>query len=190
VRDSPTPSPARQSRFPPPSAAPLPPTCRTASRPKCRPRSPGGPAGGTLRKKAKSKTPPGVAARHALPARLEAARKLIQNHAKVIGDVVNQAPATQLELTRLAAHARPHVERMLREVARRLLGSQGGIEPLEFQPGDIEQAAAWVQTAAYLCARVHTPASPKPPSNPGRAPDMGEAAVAAFCDVLREVGLV
>jgi len=129
-------------------------------------------------------------ARHALPVRLEAARKLIQNHAKVIGDVVNQAPATQLELTRLAAHARPHVDRMLREVARRLLGSQGGIEPLELQPGDTEQAAAWVQTAGYLCARVHTPSSPKPPSNPGRAPDMGEAAVAAFCDVLQEVGLV
>ena len=52
-----------------------------------------------------------------------------------------------------------------------------------------EQAAAWGQAAAYLCARVHAPSSPTPPSNPGRAPDMGEAAAAAFCGVLREVGL-
>lgn len=103
--------------------------------------------------------------------------------------MLNPAPATQLELARLAAHARPHVDRMLREVARRLLGSPRGIEPLELQPGEVEQAAAWGQAAAYLCARVHSPSSPTPPSNPGRAPDMGEAAAAAFCGVLREVGL-
>lgn len=148
----------------------------------------GGSAG--AHRKTKSKKPSGVAARHALLARLEAARKLVQNHAKVIGDVVNQAPATQRELTRLASLARPHVDRMLREVACRLLGSQGGIEPLELQPTDTEQAATWVQTADYLCGRVHAPSSSKPPSNPGRAPDMGEAAAAAFCDVLREVGSV
>lgn len=171
-----------------PRAPPLHHCCTTAARPECRPRSPGAAAGGALRK-AKSRKPPGVAARHALPARLQAACKLIQNHAKVIGDVLNPAPATQLELARLAAHARPHVDRMLREVARRLLGSPRGVEPLEPQPGEVEQAAAWGQTAAYLCARVHSPSSPPPPSNPGRPPDMGEAAAAAFCGVLREVGL-
>ena len=129
-------------------------------------------------------------ARHSLAAREEAARKLIQNHAKVVSDVVNSAPATQRELGRLGAQARPHVEQALREVARRLLGCRGGIGSLreEVDPSG-EGVDAWAGVAAYLCARVQTPSSPPPPSNPARAPDMGEEAAAAFCDVLREVGL-
>ena len=56
------------------------------------------------------------------PAKAEAARKLIKNHAMVLADVTNPSPLTQQELTRVRPEYAAHGDQALREVARRLAG--------------------------------------------------------------------
>ena len=129
----------------------------------------------------------GVAKEHAHAAREEAARKLITNHDRVVRDVTNPSPKTQLQLTRVSTSATPYVDQILREVARRLLGRQPGLEQLaeQLEPSSPPvQAEAWAGTARYM--RNRTQATPD--HNPGRKPDMSVAAAAAFIAVLEEVG--
>ena len=73
------------------------------------------------------------------------------------------------------------------QVARRLLGRQPGLQQLaeQLDPSTPPvQAEAWAGTARYM--RNRTQATPD--HNPGRKPDMSEAAAAAFRAVLEEVG--
>ena len=60
----------------------------------------------------------GAAGMHSHHAREEAAKRLIMNH-DAAHDVTNPAPKTQQELKRVPVDAREHVDRALREVARR-----------------------------------------------------------------------
>ena len=59
----------------------------------------------------------GVAAQHSHAARYEAARKLITNHVKVLADVTNHAPVSQLHLVRVSPYQKSHVDRALFEAA-------------------------------------------------------------------------
>ena len=130
----------------------------------------------------------GVANAHARDAREEVARKLITNHEAVVRDVTNPNPKTQRQLTRVSEAAAPYVDQMLREVARRLLGRREGSAELEEEKLDASvlpvQVEAWEGTARYM--RHRTQATPD--HQPGRKPDMSEAAAAAFRAVLEEVG--
>merc|ERR1712113_222958 len=64
----------------------------------------------------------GVAGGFNQVARDEAATKLIGNHSRVVGDICNSQPKTQTNLTRVSSGSEGEVDKMLREVARRLLG--------------------------------------------------------------------
>ena len=124
----------------------------------------------------------GASADHPLDARLEAARKLVQNHVAIIGDVTNTTPKTQKHLQRLGPQAVSAVDRALRTVAARLLG----LPELEacVDRADGFESAAWRATAVYLDARVQSPAD----QCGSREPDMSAYAIAAFRSVLMEVG--
>ena len=131
----------------------------------------------------------GVSAQHALPARQEAARKLISNHERVLLDLTNAStlniegkPLTQgFTIRRLPPSDRPHVDGFLREVARRLLGRRA--DELTVECTATRQAAAWVGAATYLDARIQS----TPEQKPGRPPDMSPAAAAAMKAVMVEI---
>ena len=135
----------------------------------------------------------GAAAAHAHMAREAAARKLIGNHARVLRDLCNPNPITniegklltQLELERVGVGCASYADEVLRETARRLLGRRAGLELLEVQPDPSNEAqtAAWSATVEYLCGRLQATDEQKP----GRPPDMPPAAAAAMKAVLREV---
>ena len=135
----------------------------------------------------------GAAAAHSQAAREEAARKLIGNHDRVLRDLCNPnpitniegRPLTQLELVRVDVGCAPYADEVLRETARRLLGRRAGLELLEVHPDPSNEAqtAAWGATAYYLCGRLQATDDERP----GRTPDMPPAAAAAMKAVLREV---
>jgi hypothetical protein len=112
--------------------------------------------------------------------KVEAARKLISNYQRVVTDVTNQSPKTQLELRRVSPDAAKHVGAMMREVARHLLE----LAPEEnAEIGNFQQAGAWQMCAAYFAGRTQGTAQ----QCPGRAPDMSPEAAAAFNAALKEV---
>merc|ERR1711879_909929 len=108
----------------------------------------------------------GVASKHFVIARDEAARKLISNHKNVVADVTNPSPKlniygkklTQIDLKRVDIDRRPHVDQMLREVARRLLGMRSGVLQLEevLDPNNTVQVSAWQDCATYLHGRIQS----------------------------------
>ena len=59
-------------------------------------------------------------------ARREAAERLMANHEAVVRDVTNPSPHTQPQLIRVSEAAAPHVDQVLREVARRRGEARGG----------------------------------------------------------------
>eukprot|EP00966_Prymnesium_polylepis_P208501 4830540-Prymnesium_polylepis.1 len=73
----------------------------------------------------------GAAASYDVAARQEAAVRLIMNHAKVLNDVTNPEPKTQLELVRIDVTCMPYVAQALRETCRRLLGSREGLAEMQ-----------------------------------------------------------
>eukprot|EP00747_Dinoflagellata_sp_TGD_P169175 gnl/TRDRNA2_/TRDRNA2_197454_c0_seq1.p1 gnl/TRDRNA2_/TRDRNA2_197454_c0~~gnl/TRDRNA2_/TRDRNA2_197454_c0_seq1.p1 ORF type:complete len:377 (-),score=83.54 gnl/TRDRNA2_/TRDRNA2_197454_c0_seq1:52-1182(-) len=135
----------------------------------------------------------GIAATHDQQARDEAAQKLIGNHKAVIADLTNPSktmniygyPLTQIHNERVPFESKAHVDQMLREVARRLLGQRDGLKQLEERPNlsNAEQIKAYAGTKAYLQGRLQS----KPGQKPGRQPDMSEPAAAAFLAVVEEV---
>ena len=121
----------------------------------------------------------------------KAARRLIQNHARVLHDVANPArwtnidgrALTQLELVRVPPDAAAFVDEALRETARRLLG-QPPTEPLVFDDAFRDaRAAAWMATAVYLTGRIQG----VPEQKVGRVPDVDADAADAMRAVLLEV---
>merc|ERR1711904_141819 len=126
----------------------------------------------------------GVAGGFDQEAREEAATKLIGNHARVLQDICNPQPKTRVTLKRVSQGSQAHVDQMLREVARRLLGRRAGAASLTMQaPMGNDGKQAWKDTAAYLTARTQSSAA----QCPGRKPDMSEKAAAAFLAVVKEV---
>ena len=85
-------------------------------------------------------------------ARGEAARALIFNHARILGDLTDPSPLTQPHLARLTRDDAPAADAALREVGRRLLG----LAPQE-RPETHAAAAAWVQAARFMHARLGVP---------------------------------
>jgi len=128
-------------------------------------------------------TADGVAGGFDQAARDEAAAKLIGNHSRVLIDICNPQPKTQGNLKRVGAESQAHVDQMLREVARRLLGRRPGAATISpaVPVGGAKQA--WKDTAAYLAARTQSTEQ----QCPGRKPDMSEKAAAAFLAVVKEV---
>jgi len=129
-----------------------------------------------------------------IDARIEAARKIIDGHERLLLDVTNPsptanidgAPLTQLQLTRVDPADASHVDAFLREVSRRLLGCQpGSTEDLEelVDPSSPRQAEAWLAAAAYLEKRIHS----HPQQLQGRTPDMRPAAAEAMKAAMAEV---
>ena len=135
----------------------------------------------------------GEARCHPQSARHEAARKLIIGRVKVLTDVTNPSPVTQLELQRVERCYAQYVDEALREVARRLVGRRTGVpEALLLQyhievkrnRGSAEQMTSWSKTAKYLAGRIQATREERP----GREPDMSPEAAAAMRAVLAEVG--
>jgi hypothetical protein len=82
----------------------------------------------------------------------EAARALIFNHARILDDLTDPSPLTQPHLARLTRDDAPAADAALREVGRRLLG----LAPQE-RPETHAAAAAWVQAARFMHARLGVP---------------------------------
>ena len=97
----------------------------------------------------------GAAGGHGHSARHEALRKLLSNHMALLNDVTNPAPKTQLELRRVGAEHKEHVDQALREVGRRLFGRRPGMQPLPEERSS--QPAVWAATALYVSARLQAP---------------------------------
>jgi len=123
----------------------------------------------------------GVAGGFNQVARDEAATKLIGNHSRVVGDICNSQPKTQTNLTRVSSGSEGEVDKMLREVARRLLGRRPGATSIPAQTTGNKQV--WQQTAAYLAARTQSTDQ----QCPGRKADFSQDAAAAFLAVVKEV---
>ena len=136
--------------------------------------------------------PCGAAAHHSAEARREAARKLVQNHERVLADVCNASEThhidgverlTQQHLHRVPPEHHQHVEGFLIEVARRLLGAGSQLEPRLSTTAPEVPLRVWVQAADFLDGRLQRTAD----QMPGRAPDLSEAAAAAMVDIMAEV---
>jgi hypothetical protein len=120
-------------------------------------------------------------------ARLEAAAKLMKNREAVLRDMTLEAPTrglvqskqSQPELTRVKPSDAQAAEEMMREVARRLLGTTA------VQPHAPSKAArkVWRVGSAYLVARLQTEAM----EQYSRDPDMSHEAASALRAVLKEV---
>ena len=115
---------------------------------------------------------------------IAAAIKLIDNHREILRDATDPEPRTQLDIPRLdAATMAVDADAALREVTQRLIARlpscQGG-RVLREQAAD---AAAALALARYLDARLQS----TPGQEPGRAPDLGEAAVAELRTELRAI---
>ena len=115
---------------------------------------------------------------------IAAATKLIDNHRAILRDATDPEPRTQLDVPRLdAATMAVDADAALREVTQRLIARlpscQGG-RVLREQAAD---AAAALALARYLDARLQS----TPGQEPGRAPDLGEAAAAELRTELRAI---
>lgn len=134
----------------------------------------------------------GVANTHPRAAREEAAKKLVNNHYRVMMDITNQAPLTQAELQRIPPQYRPLVDAFLREMCRRLHGHRAGPESFslfrfleeKLEEGNPDMAAVWGASSQYLTGRIQSVHDQKP----GREPDMSLAAATAFVQVAHEIG--
>ena len=128
----------------------------------------------------------GVASNHSKAARQEAAVAIITNHFRLIQDICNPSPTTnidnvpltQVELTRVHPSKAGIIEDALFETARRLLG-RGQAKILADGTGQDARVAC----AKYLDARIHH----SPEQKPGRTPDMSPEAALAMKAVLYEV---
>ena len=125
--------------------------------------------------------------------RTEAAYKLIMNHEAVLRDITNPEKTniigdelTQAELKRVVVMHAGHVDELLMETSRRLLGrvAMTPIYPNNQQPP--QQQKVWAVTAMFLSARLQS----APLEMPSRKPDMSEQAALAMRAVLLEVGRI
>lgn len=143
-----------------------------------------------------------VMSEFSVESRTEAATRLICNHEAVFRDVINPSSTisvvgktlSQPELARASVIKDPrhskHVDAVLREVARRLLGNVDEPIAQETCPEPEAQAAMWKFTAAFLVERLQAPSDSErlPAEHKRRAPDMSEEAANAMRAALRAVG--
>eukprot|EP00316_Scyphosphaera_apsteinii_P020111 CAMPEP_0119300274 /NCGR_PEP_ID=MMETSP1333-20130426/2234_1 /TAXON_ID=418940 /ORGANISM="Scyphosphaera apsteinii, Strain RCC1455" /LENGTH=638 /DNA_ID=CAMNT_0007301985 /DNA_START=25 /DNA_END=1941 /DNA_ORIENTATION=- len=134
----------------------------------------------------------GEAAAHSPAAHVEAAHKLISNHAQVLRDLTNVFPGrnihgqllTQQHLKRLPAQDRRRVDRFLQALSSRLLGERDIPQPQGNDEADrAHEAEVWAAAAKYLEGRLQSSADQKP----GRTPDMSQSAAAAMRGVMSEL---
>ena len=140
----------------------------------------------------------GVAAAHPQKHRHEAALKIILGRYKLLVDITNPSPVTQLDLTRVPRAHAVYVDRYLFEVARRCLGRRLHVPeaqllysllerrlPLDRStPEGTLQLSTWRAAGSYLEMRIQSTKEQKP----GREPDLRPQVAAVMHDVLREVG--
>jgi hypothetical protein len=115
-----------------------------------------------------------VSQRSSSSPKLEAARKLISNYERVVVDATSQSPISQAQLQRVRADGAEHVEQVMREVARKLLG----LPSEESCKSEVAQGCA-----AYFAQRTQSTGQ----QCPGREADMSAEAAAAFVGAVKEV---
>jgi hypothetical protein len=117
---------------------------------------------------------------------MEAGYKLLSNRDRVINDITNPAPKTQLELKRVDSRNKGLVEAMVSEVSNRLLSGATNANSL---PRARDQALVWAHAARFLVARIQGPADA--PDNPSgytdRRADMTTSAAIALRAALGQV---
>jgi len=111
----------------------------------------------------------------------EAATKLISNHEAVLRDLTQTHPKSQVEVERLGIFEAHFADQALREISRRLLGTQDASDQLD--SSTLGQAKAWAHVADYLETRLQATGH----EGRGRAPDMSAHAAEAFRAALRDV---
>jgi surfactin synthase thioesterase subunit len=107
----------------------------------------------------------------------EAATALMANREKVVMDIVNPKPKTQMELERVHSSDKPGVDEMFAELCGRLQGKAGAKKP------SAQNAGVWAVAARYLAKRVQGTAE----AMPGRKADMSPGAARAMRVVLGQI---
>ena len=141
---------------------------------------------------AASFVPDGAASHHRRNPRHEAALKLVSNHVRVLRDITRAdgPPTSQPGLTRLPAHQARHVELVMLEIARRLIGRFPAETFKPARPATPQEAITWAATADFLSTRLQSSGQEVAdcfPPHDQRKPDMSPAAANAMRAVLAEV---
>jgi hypothetical protein len=110
--------------------------------------------------------------------RLEAARKLISNHNRVMADMTNPYGLSQGHIKRLPVSALAECDAAMREVARRLIGGDESNAPSRPSSADV-----WFRACEFMNARLQVSYE----ESPGRPADMSPEAGAAFRAALSHV---
>lgn len=87
-------------------------------------------------------------------ANVEAAKKLIGNRLKVLKDLCNPMPRSQLHLPRLSMVDAPYIDQALREISRLLLGKPAGLPAERLDLSDQAQGDAWAHVCSFLDMRL------------------------------------
>merc|ERR1712048_996747 len=97
---------------------------------------------------------------------IEAHAKLYSNLEKVVEDITNPNPKTQLNLKRVDRTNQKSVHLMVQEICGRLLGTRKN------EPESAAQTQVWADAAKYLHGRIHSSVA----QCPGREPDVSREA--------------
>lgn len=108
---------------------------------------------------------------------IEAHAKLYSNLEKVVEDITNPNPKTQLNLKRVDRTNQKSVDIMVREVCSRLLGTRTN------EPESVTQTQVWADAAEYLHGRIQSSVA----QCPGRDPDMSREAATEMRKVLAQI---
>ena len=134
----------------------------------------------------------GAAADHRHEPRLQAARKLIGNHDRVLLDITRPdgPPASQPQLKRVPGKEK-EVDAALYEAARRLLGHKHGESVKVLRPKNFDESRAWAKAMEFLSFRIQssTEEMAEVRNFEQRKPDMSPEAAAAMRAILEEIGL-
>jgi len=121
----------------------------------------------------------GAAASHEPSARREAATKLIGNHERVLADIIKTDAKSQPHLERVEPRHEQAVDRMLRELAKRILGQLDSSWMTERE----YNASVALSVSKFLDGRIQSSTA----QCPGRQADMSAAAADVMRALLREL---